>query len=687
MKNYLFLKNMKKAFVIITGCLLLLAFTQCQKNKEDDENFELACDASDYIDENIQSQLDLLNDKTIPDAMTALAEWIKGQEGVKSAVASDNQVEIVYVDGTKGVVMVYDQTIESDHNFGRGAEKTVCNKQTGNMVGSQTGFIYDAFPLLDNDYFPGDNTQRLFEEHDFGYAHPKEEDCTIDTLKTMFQYGYVQFVTHGGQVVSKTGERMDVFATGEKATRKKRKSYRESMDNDLLVEGRLVIRTGLFGFKYKGRFFGVTNKFIEGLQGQFDNAIVFMGACNGFNENAPLLADAFLRHGGATYLGFNNKVDADFICLTTESILLDLFHGVKIGIAYDNVCSNINIDHCHEYIDEDSGETLLTCLEMAGRLDIVWYENPDAPTVTTHEVPFSNIGSTTAKVTGSVVFPNQLPVEYERGFIYYTMPDGSDAHQLVYSGTELLNFSCTLTGLSSSTSYFVMAYSCWENNQVIIGNTETFKTLNGSGPDPGIHEYVDLGLPSGLLWATCNVGANSPEEYGNYFAWGETQPKDYYIWDTYQYCNGSNASYNTLTKYCNYSDYGYNGFTDGLTILMPEDDAATANWGNGWRMPTEEDFEELYNNTTVTWTQQNDVNGRLFTANNGNSLFLPAAGYRTMSSLYDVGNRGFYWSSSLDTDDPNFAWSYNFHSYHSYMHDDYRNVGFTLRPLRSSYQN
>ena len=117
-------------------------------------------------------------------------------------------------------------------------------------------------------------------------------------------------------------------------------------------------------------------------------------------------------------------------------------------------------------------------------------------------------------------------------------------------------------------------------------------TVSGSGD----HDYVDLGLPSGTLWATCNVGADSPEDYGDYFAWGETQPKDTYDWSTYQYCNGS---YNTLTKYSveffdswyeQYTNYGYNGFIDNLTTLLPEDDAATANWGADWRMPTKKDL-------------------------------------------------------------------------------------------------
>ena len=197
------------------------------------------------------------------------------------------------------------------------------------------------------------------------------------------------------------------------------------------------------------------------------------------------------------------------------------------------------------------------------------------------------------------------------------------------------------------------------------------------------HEYIDLGLPSGLLWATCNVGANVPDQYGDYFAWGETQPKDVYNWSTYQYCNGD---CNQLTKYCSRFGYGYNGFTDNLTILLPEDDAATANWGNEWRMPTKEEWQELYQNTTVTWTQQNGVNGHLFTASNGNSLFLPAAGSRSDSSLYSAGSYGYYWSSSLDTDYPYIAWSFDFYSddYGMYYYD--RDIGSSVRAVRSAGQ-
>ncbi len=160
------------------------------------------------------------------------------------------------------------------------------------------------------------------------------------------------------------------------------------------------------------------------------------------------------------------------------------------------------------------------------------------------------------------------------------------------------------------------------------------------------HEYVDLGLS--VKWATCNVGAKTPEEYGDYFAWGETTPKENYDWWTYKYCEDGYR----LTKYCTNSSYGNGGFTDNKTVLDPIDDAATANWGGAWRMPTEAEQDELRNNCTWTWTTQNGVNGYKVVGPNGNSIFLPAAGYMYRTLLYDVGLYGFYLSSSLHSSDP-----------------------------------
>ena len=132
-------------------------------------------------------------------------------------------------------------------------------------------------------------------------------------------------------------------------------------------------------------------------------------------------------------------------------------------------------------------------------------------------------------------------------------------------------------------------------------------------------EYVDLGLS--VKWATCNVGATRPEEYGDNFAYGETQPKKSYTWATYKWCKGSQ---NTLTKYCNDSAYGYNGYTDSLMTLEATDDAATVHWGSNWRMPTSDEVMELIKSCRWTWKSINGVFGVEVTAPNGNSIFLPS---------------------------------------------------------------
>ncbi len=194
-------------------------------------------------------------------------------------------------------------------------------------------------------------------------------------------------------------------------------------------------------------------------------------------------------------------------------------------------------------------------------------------------------------------------------------------------------------------------------------------------------EWVDLGLPSGLLWAACNLGASSPEEYGDYYAWGETTTKEVYNWSTYKYCNGDHGQ---LTKYCNNSSCGYNGFTDNLTTLEAMDDAATQKFGSGARMPTKAEWKELINNTIAEWTTQNGVNGRKFTAFNGKSLFLPAAGYRWDGELDYAGENGNYWSSSLNESYPGSAWYFYFDSDDQLMHGSYRYFGQSVRPVRSA---
>lgn len=232
------------------------------------------------------------------------------------------------------------------------------------------------------------------------------------------------------------------------------------------------------------------------------------------------------------------------------------------------------------------------------------------------------------------------------------------------------------------------------------GNGTTDNSDNPNKPDETVkYQYVDLGLPSGTLWATFNVGATKPEESGDYFAWGETASdgkiykgdddqiiKNYFDWPSYKYCNGGESDFE-LTKYCQDKFYGYRGFTDGKTELDLADDVAYNKWGMGWRMPSSSQMEELIDGsyTTLEWTVLNHVAGLKITGKkNGNSIFLPAAGHRVIFKLADKDTVCHYWARSLYTNQPSFAFNLVFGS--DGGHADYitrRCYGLSVRPVRN----
>ena len=235
-----------------------------------------------------------------------------------------------------------------------------------------------------------------------------------------------------------------------------------------------------------------------------------------------------------------------------------------------------------------------------------------------------------------------------------------------------------LVALVLSLSVSAQFYIYCSNGDVLEVDSISLVKPDNSNNQINNHEYVDLGLPSGLKWATCNVGADSPEDYGDYFAWGEVEPKTTYNWGTYKYCVDD---YDNLTKYCSISSYGNNGFTDTKTVLDPEDDAATVNWGGSWRMPTKAEQDELRNNCIWTWITQSGVNGYKVTGPNGNSIFLPAAGYMSVGALGYAGSYGYYWSSSLYTGYPYNAYGVSFYSVNVDWSYGNRYYGFSVRPV------
>ena len=218
-----------------------------------------------------------------------------------------------------------------------------------------------------------------------------------------------------------------------------------------------------------------------------------------------------------------------------------------------------------------------------------------------------------------------------------------------------------------------------------------FDSYSKEPVSPDTHEWVDLGLPSGTLWATCNVGANSPEEYGDYFAWGEISTKESYDYRTYKWYDRSN--YEWLTKYstntdngcpCNYHRaHANDGFIDGKTELEPEDDAATVNWGPQWRMPTQAQQYELLWKCTWNWAQMNGVNGYLVIGPNGKTIFLPAAGRSYGKKGEKVGSEGCYWSCEQFTGYSRYAYEIFFNKYHAQGDHTFRSDGFSVRPVRA----
>ena len=295
---------------------------------------------------------------------------------------------------------------------------------------------------------------------------------------------------------------------------------------------------------------------------------------------------------------------------------------------------------------------------------------PTVETLTAEIEPISN-QKFTLKLSGDVTAAGNAPV-IARGFMYGTSADNFSNSVECGTGTGSFTKATTELDFLGDVTFYYKAYAT-NSIGTAYGEIKSFtisiSITTGTGSLSG-HDYVDLGLPSGTKWATCNIGATSPEAYGNYYAWGEIATKETYDQYTYRYFDGFNMS-----KYTR---------SDDRVILEACDDAATANWGSGWHMPTKARMEELKTNCIVTWMTQNGVNGCLFIGPNGNSIFLPAAGYRGGSSLTNAGSYGHYWSSSLNSSDTDYAWYLSFGSGNCDMNDYDRYSGRSVRAVCQS---
>ena len=263
-------------------------------------------------------------------------------------------------------------------------------------------------------------------------------------------------------------------------------------------------------------------------------------------------------------------------------------------------------------------------------------------------------------VTDITITPNELSLDVGETSTLTTtiLPTNATITAVTWSSSNESVATVDANGLVTAIAVGTSTITCAATDgSGVVATCAVTVRLDNSGSIDG-HDYIDLGLPSGTLWATTNVGASSPEDYGDYVSWGETRGhksgKTMWSWGGYRYCY--NASSKKLTKYCTDYHYGYNGFTDNKTELDPSDDAAYVNWGAAWRTPSIEQLDELVNSsyTTVAWTTQNNVQGLTITSNsNGNSIFLPAAGYK--SPVASTVSGCLYWSRTLGSGHPDRA--------------------------------
>ena len=417
-------------------------------------------------------------------------------------------------------------------------------------------------------------------------------------------------------------------------------------DNNCAWLLNIDIQNGKFGVAGGSRHFGLSIRPVWGTPKPAVTISVTTGYATDITQNSARV--------GGTVSGADSRVTVGIVYGTTNSLSVETdkkmsttsmggysveLSGLTAGTTY-YYCAYAEVDGEYYY-----GEVKNFTTEAAPEVII---------TVKTEEA--TDIGETSAKLNGSISVSNAGAALSTRlyeltGFFVATSgtPSSENYIKKVQAGGSS-NFSATVTGLTANTTYYFCAYGFDETNYY-YGETKSFTTDKEAVPTTGTlngHDWVDLGLPSGTKWATCNIGASSPTAYGYYYAWGETTTKSNYVSDTYAYRIVTNG-------------YVSNGSAQdiGANISGTKYDAARSNWGSTWRMPTETEFKELREKCNYKGETQNGVYGLKVTGPNGNSIFLPSAGLRMMTQELGVGEDWYYWSATEEED-----WG-GYHFFHS----------------------
>ena len=628
---------MKKCFTIIAGLLFLLAFAQCTKDEDKvtPEN-ELAIETIQFIDDNLQGQFDRLSGKSTPEVMAALADWLVEQEGVSAADPDDHWVMVTFVDGTEASIEVYDQTAHPDISTQqkRGSDLTFgfSGKQQNNkVIGNHNVLIFDAFPYLDSEIDAGDSIYTIF--HNAGCQevdHPRESQCTIELLKNMTQYGYIQFITHGSGT--------DGIATGEVVNS-------DNCLSHLWDRAHHRVRVGFFSYKYengieyKDRFFVVTNKFIENLRHDFDNSIVFSFACYGFVENGDSpMQDAFIAKGAATYFGFDNQNHIEHGYKTSSHLVKKLLAGYNVGDAYDFIVDE-NLK-CVDYYSENeaTGEEVFlytTCFQMEGATDVTWYDFASVPTGAVN-------GLFTINEHGSKVCFAQGNLQYQASTDTWRFAPNQYDH------------------IGAGNAYASSSYSGWID--LFCWGT--------SGWNSGAQEYQpysqSTSYQSYYTGGSANIDltgdyADADWAYHNPISNGGQQARFWRCLTHEEYIYMMESRHNASQKYAYACVNGVNGLVILPDIWFLPDGLHFTPQASSWN-------SNSY--TVAEWTRMES----------SGAVFLPTTGTRQGTNVFYVDGLGDYWSSTAN--DAETGCSMSFFNGNVYPGDcRYRFLGTSVRPV------
>ena len=365
---------MKRILTIIVGLLLLLTFAQCTKDKEKEQNIQLTNEAVDYIEDNLQLQLDLLADKDDAEVLESLAEWVKGLEGVESAMVNNGHVEINHVDKTKSRIDIIDRTIvdPESENF-QPMREMLDNagslEANDFVIGGTKGFVWDAF----SEYFTFEYENVMYNDaqairtllnNKMDIVYLADDLCTVDALRHLTDYAFVYLATHGN---------VDVLFTGEHVTNDNREKYREEMEEGKVGRDFVAYKVDDRGRTFKAQYFFVTNAFIDALDGRFNNAMVLNASCLGLVENQPFLCRSFVNKGVSTYFGYDESVCSLFAYQTNVSLVLNLLLGHNTGDSYNRV---IKAFPFRDYEDEHGRYLHTTHYCIEGAKDLALFDVP-----------------------------------------------------------------------------------------------------------------------------------------------------------------------------------------------------------------------------------------------------------------------------------------------------------------------